>query len=333
MSAHKKYTKKHYSTQEIITGILAHNKVYLSKAITLLESSLENDKNQAKEIINTILPHTGKSLRLGITGIPGVGKSTFIETIGKEWLKENKKIAILAIDPSSQKTKGSILGDKTRMENLTMNTNVFIRPSAAGTELGGVHKKTRETILLCEAAGYDLIIVETVGVGQSEIAVHSMVDCFILLQLANAGDELQGIKKGIIEMADFIIINKIDTIDKQQLNNAINNYKNALHYYPTKENNWNTKILTSAYNDINKIKKINTEIKNYQFEMHKNNYWENNRKLQSIKWFIETIEQNLMQQFYSNTKNKNNIAKYKTEILENRITPHNAADEVFKKIE
>jgi LAO/AO transport system kinase len=226
------------TVNELAEGILAKKRVVLGQAITLIESQKKEDQENAKLLIEKILPFTGKSIRIGITGAPGVGKSTFIETFGKYVTDNGKKIAVLAIDPSSSKSKGSILGDKTRMEELVKDENAYIRPSASGETLGGVARKTRETIILCEAAGFDTIIIETVGVGQSETAVHSMVDFFLLLKISGAGDELQGIKRGIMEMADAIVINKADgdNINKAKL--AKTEFNRALHLFPAKKSGW-----------------------------------------------------------------------------------------------
>ena len=224
----KKSKRRLLSADEYVKGILAGNRTILGKAITLVESTNPGHHQLAQQIIELCLPHAGNSLRIGITGVPGVGKSTFIEAIGKYLTNNNHKLAVLAIDPSSSRTKGSILGDKTRMEELSVDENAFIRPSPSAGSLGGVARKTRESIILCEAAGFDVIFVETVGVGQSEIAVHSMVDFFLLLMLAGAGDELQGIKRGIMEMADAIFINKADGDNLNNARRAQSEYKNAL---------------------------------------------------------------------------------------------------------
>ncbi len=224
---------KRFSADIYVNGILNGDRVLLSRAITLIESKLPQDQELAQEVIARVLPHAGNAVRLGITGVPGVGKSTFIEAFGNYVIEHaGKKLAVLAIDPTSQRTGGSILGDKTRMESLSVNPNAFIRPSPAGKSLGGVTKSTRETIILCEAAGFDAIIVETVGVGQSETAVHAMVDFFLLLMLAGAGDELQGIKRGIMEMADAIAITKADGSNAGKAKSARAEYQNALHLYP-----------------------------------------------------------------------------------------------------
>ncbi len=240
------YAAKHFqkvkqellSADEYIKGILAGNRTLLSKAITLVESSLPKHQEIAQQIIEQCIQYAGKSIRLGITGVPGVGKSTFIESLGIYLTGQGHQLAVLAIDPSSEKTKGSILGDKTRMEKLSVDKNAFIRPSPSAGSLGGVARKTKEIIILCEAAGFDTIIVETVGVGQSETAVHSMVDFFLLLMLAGAGDELQGIKRGIMEMADALVINKADGDNVKKAKLAQLEYKNALHLFPPSESGW-----------------------------------------------------------------------------------------------
>jgi LAO/AO transport system kinase len=242
--------KKRLSVEQYVKGVLAGDKIILSKAITLVESTLKSDHILAEKVIEKVLPHTGDSIRIGITGVPGVGKSTFIESFGKLITSMDKKLAVLAIDPSSQRSKGSILGDKTRMESLSTDPMAYIRPSASGSSLGGVSTKTRETMLLCEAAGFEVIFVETVGVGQSETTVKGMVDFFLLLMLSGAGDELQGIKKGIMEMADTIAITKADGDNKSKCERAKREYKNALHLFPPSETGWYPNVLTcSAVNN------------------------------------------------------------------------------------
>jgi LAO/AO transport system kinase len=235
------------SKKTFVDGILAGNRMLLSRAITLVESNRQEHQNLAQEIIEGCLPHSGNSIRLGITGVPGVGKSTFIEAFGNYVLEQqNRTLAVLAVDPSSSRTRGSILGDKTRMETLANHPKAYIRPTPTSGSLGGVAKNTRETITLCEAAGFNTILIETVGVGQSETAVHSMVDFFLLLMLAGAGDELQGIKRGIMEMADSIIINKADFGIEQAAKRAMNEYKNALHLFPPANSGWTPKVATCS---------------------------------------------------------------------------------------
>lgn len=317
--------------QEYIKGILHGDTIILSRAITLLESTRSEHNALAREILEELLPHTGKSKRIGITGVPGVGKSTFIEAVGDSLIQDGGKLAILAIDPSSQLTKGSILGDKTRMEKLTSNPNAYIRPTAAGDALGGVGRKTRETIMLCEAAGYDYVLVETVGVGQSEIAVHSMVDCFLLLLLPGAGDELQGIKRGIMEMADIICINKAydGASLKSEAKKAAQEIKNALHYFPQKEHSWLTRVKTcDALNGEGMDGFLKTFSDYFQHQDLKS-YLEARRLQQDLYWFHETIKQKLMADFYQNKEVKQQIATLKQQIQEGKITSFKAAEKLF----
>ena len=248
--------RKKYSIDEFVAGILAGNRTILSQAITLVESSLPDHYEAAQAIIEKCLPYSSKSVRIGITGVPGAGKSTFIETFGIHITGEGRKLAVLTIDPSSEQTKGSILGDKTRMEMLSVHPNAYIRPSPTTGTLGGVARKTRETIILCEAAGFDTILVETVGVGQSETSVHSMVDFFLLLMLAGAGDELQGIKRGIMEMADLITITKADGANKLVAENARVLYQNALHFFPKKASGWEPHVHTCSAHMNTGIKEV-----------------------------------------------------------------------------
>ncbi len=319
------------SKEEYVKGILDGSTIVLSRAITLLESTKAEHNFLAREILEDLLPFTGKSKRIGITGVPGVGKSTFIEAIGDNLLQGGGKLAVLAIDPSSQLSKGSILGDKTRMEKLTSNPNAYIRPTAAGDALGGVGRKTRETIMLCEAAGYDYVLVETVGVGQSEIAVHSMVDCFLLLLLPGAGDELQGIKRGIMEMADIICINKAydgDTL-KPTAKKAVQEIRNALHYFPQKNNSWLTKVRTSDALNGNGIAEFKETFDAYFQHQDLKGYAKARRSEQDLFWFHETIKQRLMADFYQNDAIKNKIAVLKREIQAGKISSFKAADKLL----
>ena len=260
----RKDRKKQMNSKSLLEGLLMHNTSVLSTSITLLESSLKEDKIVSKELIKSCLPYSGNSIRIGITGVPGVGKSSFIEALGKILLAEGKRIAVLAIDPSSEISGGSILGDKTRMEELSNMEKVFIRPSPSGKNLGGVAQKTRESILLCEAAGFDVILIETVGVGQSETMVHSMVDFFLLLMLSGAGDELQGIKRGIMEMADSIFITKSDGDNITKAKLASREYQNALHLFPPNPNGWIPKSSTCSSTKGENILKVWTIIKSYE---------------------------------------------------------------------
>ena len=318
------------STKKFISEILAGNISFLSRAITLIESSSKKHQEKANIILNECLPHANKSISIGITGVPGVGKSTFIEALGMQLTEKNKKVAVLAIDPSSSINKGSILGDKTRMEELVNNKHAFIRPSPAGSSLGGVAQKTRETIILCEAAGFDTIIIETVGVGQSETMVHSMVDFFLLLKIAGAGDELQGIKRGIIEMADAIIINKADGENIRNASIAKVDFTRALHLYPQKNSGWKPKVLTASALEGTGVNEVMEMIESYISLVKKNNFFVSNRNHQNISWLKAIIEKNLYDSFYKN--NKNLIAlKKEIELLENnQTTPFSSAKKLLK---
>ena len=321
----KKSRARQNSVNEFVTGVLNGNITFLSKAITLVESTNIKHQQKANEILNRCLPHSNKSIRIGITGVPGVGKSTFIETFGKYLTAQGKKVAVLAVDPSSSVNKGSILGDKTRMEALVTDENAFIRPSPSGTSLGGVAQKTRESIILCEAAGFDTIIIETVGVGQSETVVHSMVDFFLLLKLAGAGDELQGIKRGIIEMADAIVINKADGDNKQNAKIAKVAFNRALHLYPLKESKWQPKVLTASALHNSGIEEINNMILTYIAITKENAYFNKKRNEQNKFWLLSTIEQQLKTNFYQNPKVKSALQEEIDNLENGKTTPFNAA--------
>ncbi|MFT7056278.1 MAG: LAO/AO transport system kinase, partial [Roseivirga sp.] len=262
------------SIKEYTEGILNSDRVILSRAITLVESNLLTDITLAQALLENIIPHAGKSVRIGITGVPGVGKSTFIESFGEYITNQDNKLAVLTVDPSSQLGKGSILGDKTRMESLSRNPKAFIRPSASGSTLGGVSGKTREVMLLCEAAGYNVIFVETVGVGQSETLVHGMVDFFLLLMLAGAGDELQGIKKGIMEMADAVVINKADGDNIKPAQRAKIEYQNALHLFPASESGWIPEVKTCSAIKGEGLSAIWQMMEKYLQQVQTNNFFE-----------------------------------------------------------
>ncbi len=322
--------KDNPSVSAYIEGILAGNRVLLSQAITLIESTRSDHQDLAQQIIEQCLPHAGKSIRIGITGTPGVGKSTFIESFGMHITQEDKNVAVLAIDPTSQVSKGSILGDKTRMMHLSMNEKAFIRPSPAGNSLGGVARKTRESIILCEAAGFEVIIVETVGVGQSEIAVHSMTDFFLLLLLPGAGDELQGIKRGIVEMADLVAVNKADGEREMMAKQAKAFYKNALHLFPPKENQWIPQVVTcSALSKlgISDIWQLTTD---YQRFTQANNFFYDNRKAQSTYWLHDTIEQSLKKQFYQDPSVQSRLKAIEQLVLDGKISSFKGAEELLK---
>lgn len=322
--------KKAPPTKVLIKELLEKNKTALSRAITLIESTAPKHQQQAKEIIEACLPYASNSIRIGITGVPGVGKSTFIEQFGKLLINENRKVAILAVDPSSSLSKGSILGDKTRMEDLVKETDAFIRPSASGDSLGGVARKTRETIILCEAAGFDTIIIETVGVGQSETVVHSMTDFFLLLKLAGAGDELQGIKRGIMEMADAIVINKADGENQKAARLAKAEFNRALHLYPEKESGWSPKTVTASALQNEGIKEVWELISDYISETSENNYFQQKRTEQNKFWLLQTIEARLKSEFYENSSVKKELKKQLLLLDSNKTTPFEAADYLLR---
>jgi LAO/AO transport system kinase len=322
------------SVEEYLKGILAADRVILSRAITLLESTREDHRQLARALVEKCLPYSGKSFRLGITGTPGVGKSTFIESFGMHLIGKGKKIAVLAVDPSSRVTKGSILGDKTRMEKLSREDAAFIRPSAAGDSLGGVARKTRETILLCEAAGFDTIIIETVGVGQSETAVHSMVDFFLLLLLPGAGDELQGIKRGVMEMADLIAVNKADGDRLLAAKKAKQAYQNAVHMFPAKENNWIVKVILCSALENMGMEELSTKLNAFQEEMKTNGYFEGNRRSQSRYWMFEYINARMKDQFFNHPEVKRQLETIEKEVLNGETSSFNAGDyllELFQR--
>ncbi|MDP2687650.1 MAG: methylmalonyl Co-A mutase-associated GTPase MeaB [Aequorivita sp.] len=326
----KTLKKKSLSAEDLIAGILNRNQTELSRAITIIESTAPKHQQQAKEIIEKCLPHANNSIRIGITGVPGVGKSTFIESFGKLLISEGKKVAVLTVDPSSSISKGSILGDKTRMEELVKEENAFIRPSASGDTLGGVARKTRESIILCEAAGFDVILIETVGVGQSETAVHSMTDFFLLLKLAGAGDELQGIKRGIMEMADSIVINKADGDNLKAAKLAKMEFNRALHLYPEKESGWVPKTLLCSAIKNEGISEIWEMISEYFETVKSNGYFQQKRKEQNKFWLMQTIESRLKSEFYANPSVKKELEIQLKALDENKTTPFEAAEKLLK---
>lgn len=326
---HKILKNKSPSTQELVSAILAHNQASLSRAITIIESTAQKHQQQAKDIIEKCLPHANRSVRIGITGVPGVGKSTFIESFGKFLVAQGKKVAVLTVDPSSSISRGSILGDKTRMEELVKEPNAFIRPSASGDTLGGVARKTRESIILCEATGFDVILIETVGVGQSETAVHSMTDFFLLLKLAGAGDELQGIKRGIMEMADSIVINKADGDNLRAAKMAKNEFNRALHLYPPKESDWAPKTLLCSALKNEGIPEIWEVVSDYFETVKSNGYFQHKRKEQNKFWLMQTVESRLKSEFYANPEVKIELEKQLKALDENKTTPFEAAEKLL----
>ena len=310
---------------QYVEGIIKGDVTILSQAVTLVESLLPEHQSLAQEVIEKCLPYTGNSIRIGISGVPGAGKSTSIDSFGLHVLKEGGKLAVLAIDPSSERSKGSILGDKTRMERLSVHPDAFVRPSPSAGSLGGVARKTRETIVLCEAAGFDKIFVETVGVGQSETAVHSMVDFFLLIQLAGTGDELQGIKRGIMEMADGIIINKADGDNAEKAELAARSFRNALHLFPAPESGWTPRVLTySGFYEL-RIKEVWDMVYDYIAFVKKNGYFQYKRNEQSKYWMYETINESLRNDFYHNPVIENLLKLKENQVQNGEITSFTAA--------
>ncbi len=326
----KKKKRSLKTADEYVEGIKKADISILGQAITLTESSLESHRDVAQQIINRCLKYSGNSLRIGFTGVPGVGKSTFIETLGMILIEKGKKIAVLAIDPSSERSGGSILGDKTRMEQLSGQKEAFIRPSPSAGSLGGVARKTAETVVLCEAAGFDTIFIETVGVGQSETAVRSMVDFFLLLMLAGAGDELQGIKRGIMEMADSIVITKADSRNIENTKAAQREYKNALHLFPPTESCWIPQVLTASSVTGEGIENVWNVIENYRDFTNKNNFFTENRNRQSKYRMIETINEELRNNFYNNKTIKNKIKEIQSKVISGEISPYFASKLLLK---
>lgn len=318
------------SADEYVEGILAGNRAMLSQAVTLVESRLPEHREKAQEVIERCLPYSGRSVRVGITGVPGAGKSTSIDAFGMHVVKSGHKLAVLAIDPSSERSKGSILGDKTRMERLAKEEDAFIRPSPSAGSLGGVARKTRESIILCEAAGFDTIIVETVGVGQSETAVHSMVDFFLLIQLAGTGDELQGIKRGIMEMADGIVINKADGDNIKAADLAASHFKNALHLFPPAESGWTPEVRTySGFYDL-RIDEVWDMIDRFIAFVKDNGYFYRHRNQQSKYWMYESINETLRNTFYNNPEIIKELPKVEQAILEDKMSSFAAANKLLQ---
>ncbi len=327
----KKSKKKQYTSAELLDGIRNREISLLSQAITLVESSLPQHQSEAQELIAACLPHAGNSFRLGITGVPGAGKSTFIEALGKHIIDQGGRLAVLAIDPSSERSKGSIMGDKTRMEELAGQSEAYIRPSPSGGTLGGVARKTRETIILCEAAGYDTIFVETVGVGQSETAVHSMVDFFLLIMLAGAGDELQGIKRGIMEMTDSIVINKADGNNIQKARRAQAEFANALHLFPPPASGWTPQVRTCSSLYSTGISEIWEMVEEYSSFVTGNRYIKKRRLEQSKYWMYETIKEGIYNQVFNDPVMQQELEKFEKAITNGQMTSFMAATSILNK--
>ncbi len=317
------------STEQFVEGILAGNIAVLSQAITLVESNNPSHSAQAQAIIERCLPHAGRSIRIGITGVPGAGKSTFIEAVGGMVADQGHKLAVLAIDPSSERSGGSILGDKTRMESISTDARIFIRPSPSAGSLGGVARKTRETIVLCEAAGYDVVFVETVGVGQSETAVHSMVDLFMLLQIAGAGDELQGIKRGIMEMADLVVITKAEGDNLHRAELAKRQFENALLLFPLADSGWRPQVFTSSALAHTGLTEVWAGALEFISFTKSNGFFASNRLRQNQYWMRETIEDSLRSDFYSDPRVEALLPHYRDLVLSDRMSSFVAAHELL----
>ncbi len=322
--------KQRYEPEAYVRGILAGDRSLLSQAITLIESNRPDEQQTARQIVDACLPASGQSLRIGITGSPGVGKSTFIESLGQYIIQQQHRLAVLTIDPSSQVSKGSILGDKTRMQKLAASEQAFIRPSPAGTTLGGVARSTRETIILCEAAGFTHILIETVGVGQSEMMVHSMVDMLLLLILPGAGDELQGIKRGIVEMADLIAINKAEQDRLPLARQAQRAYRNALHLYPPKSSGWEPKVVLCSALKNEGIDEIWQLIRDFERFTKNNKHFEINRQQQAIYWLEENLQASLQKYFLEHKAVQESLPDLKAQLLAGKITPSRAVDMLMK---
>ena len=317
------------SIDEYVDGVLNSNRTILAKTITLIESNSEKHFELGHKVLQSLLPHAGNSIRVGITGVPGAGKSTFIEALGMYLIGKGHKVAVLTVDPSSTVTRGSILGDKTRMEKLSREPNCFIRPSPSSGALGGVARKSRETILVCEAAGYDVILIETVGVGQNEVTVRSMVDFFLLLMITGAGDELQGIKKGVIEIADALLINKADGSNKQKAELAKTEYSQALHYLTSTTEGWETPVNTCSSISGEGIEKAWQVVMSYiQFTKEKS-IFENMRKEQLIEWLHRLINEELKSQFYSNPNVKKMLPKIESDLYNGKLVSIEAANKLL----
>lgn len=321
--------RRTFSTDEYVEGILSGDITILSQAITLIESNKPEHYDQAQQIIERCLPHAGRSVRIGITGVPGAGKSTFIEAVGNMVVSLHHRLAVLAIDPSSERSGGSILGDKTRMESISSNPDIFIRPSPSAGSLGGVARKTRETIVLCEAAGFDVIFIETVGVGQSETAVHSMVDMFMLLQISGAGDELQGIKRGIMEMADMMVITKADGENRQKAELARAQFQSALHLFPMPESGWRPKVYTCSAVAETGLEEVWKGVEEFLDHIESNGYFQSNRNRQNKYWMYESINDALKDSFYRDPAVAAHLAEVEQRVLDAKLSSFIAAKELL----
>ncbi len=318
--------------RDYVDGVLSHNRLQLARTITLIESTLPAHQELAREIVDKLLPYTGQGIRIGITGVPGAGKSTYIESFGNMLTELGHRVAVLAIDPSSTRSGGSILGDKTRMEKLAINENAFIRPSPSSGTLGGVGRKTRETMLVCEAAGYDVIIIETVGVGQSETTVASMVDFFLVLLIAGAGDELQGIKKGVLEVADAIVINKADGDNVNRAEMAKKEYEAALHMLMPTSPNWTVPVLTCSSLEHRGIDRIWETILEHRDKLTASGEMAEKRKSQALEWMSFLLDEGLRQWFYSTPKIIEILPQLRNLVAKGKTSPTAAADTLLSHL-
>lgn len=327
--AAKKRRRRSRSTEDLVRDLRGGDRIALSRAITLVESTRPDHREQAQEIIDRCLPHAGDSIRVGVTGVPGVGKSTFIEALGTRLTEVGRRLAVLATDPTSERSRGSILGDKTRMERLAADENAFIRPSPTAGTLGGVARKTRETIFLCEAAGYETIFVETVGVGQAEITVHSMVDFFLLLALTGAGDELQGIKRGIVEMADAIAITKADGDNKEKAENTRMAYERALQLFPPTESGWQPVVHTCSALTGDGIEAVWETIESYEKRARETGFFDQRRQEQARHWMHQTIEHRLREEFLSNKAVQEVLSEIEAQVIDGTLSSFAAAEKLL----
>ncbi|MFE5429267.1 methylmalonyl Co-A mutase-associated GTPase MeaB [Peribacillus simplex] len=321
--------RSHLTVNDYVQGVMNGNRAIIAQAITLVESNLPKHMEMAQKVLKKLIPYTGKSIRIGFTGVPGAGKSTLIESFGMMLCEQNHRVAVLAVDPTSSVSRGSILGDKTRMEHLSRHPHAYVRPSPSSGMLGGVTRKSRETLLICEAAGYDVIIVETVGVGQSEITVRSMVDFFLVIMLTGAGDELQGMKKGVMELADAIFINKADGLNKQAALNAKVEYNRLLHFLQPITEGWETKAFTVSAITGEGVSNIWKIIQKYKQVTSRNGFFGKRRKEQMIDWVHSMIEDQLKARFYGNPSMKKNITKMEGLLLSGHTSPTLAVQQLF----
>jgi len=325
----RKKKSKVSSPRELIKGIFAGNKIALSKAITLCESSRKEDRKDANQILNACLSRSGEGIRIGISGVPGVGKSTFIESFGNYLIDQGKKVAVLAVDPSSEKSKGSILGDKTRMELLSRKEDAYIRPTATGGALGGVALNSKESIILCEAAGFEVILIETVGVGQSETEVRQMCDFFLLLMLAGAGDELQGIKRGIMEMADGLVINKADGENVDAAKKAKRNYQNALHLFPPNASQWTPEVASCSALKNKNMEGVWQMVSSHEELLKQNGYWVKQREEQNQKWFAKSIRSLVELRLFADQSNAQLYQEMEKRVIKGELAAYEAAEKLL----